>query len=1800
VVKNDAGSQGMTDLAELGIVIKSDADKAAVDLDKMTKSAVQADKAADNLNKTSSGLNSTFSSLQQATQRVMGGFNNRTLTDFSAQMDKAGSAAQQAAARFNTANDAFTRFGQGIGASSASVRAATDAYLQASSKLNNLAKDTATVSQAQGVLKEAYKSGQINAAQYTASLAQLENTHQVNARTAKVFGGSLDGVKKSMADVGQGAAALTSIMGGLGLVFGAKHILEQADEYTQLQAKIKIITATTGDYLAVSKGLFDASVKTGTVLEGNIRLFQQLSLVTHSLGVNNAQLVTFIGSFDKLAAINKLDAGHLNSTILELSHALEQGTVRAQQFNRLLLDFPAIGKVISDGLGKPLVEIRELIKKGQFSSQDLFNAITKGLKDVDAQFASLPPSLARSLTSFNTEMSKAFAQITTATGTINGLSAALGWLGKNADIVAAAMTGLGIILAGSVLAGIAALLGPATLLVAALAALAAAAVYYTSQTSELQKIQEAHIGVVARAVDIEKQLKEGRENGTAALRNEQFEQIKSTQLLIKDTEERLKNLKVLYQQQNALQQQELKNRPTPKLRAGEIDLTNDVAKQNGFFDAGGYGDKIADADAKLKEFKGTEADLFSIMKTGLTVQQNLDVATATHTTHVQEATKSEMNRAATLQKNIDAINADYTNTQKLLEAKKQGVEVYNNMINQINAETKAVSLGLVPGTDRYNKTVQTIIATAELNDKLKGTEDAEKSGMKTQAQYSDLLSQMGLLGKDGAGQLAAARIEQFKMTDAYKQASPAFQDYIDKLETGIQDYKDTEVTSVKATKALAEFDAQYKKLIEAKAKPFIQASEDIQRGLADSIEQGIKDGFGKGKDPIKAFVDTIKETLIKTLSNALAAQITSQFIAPLMQSAANMMQGQEVGNQVGSSLGVQQNSGAANIFGLLGQAKTAYGMYNSFSGGGGTSMLSSLFGSSTASASGTASGLGGLFGSGAASTGATSFGAGIEGFGSLGSVGSFGGAGASGISGVGSGLTGEFAAAGGQSFGAGAGALGSSAASGASSFAGSALPIAGAALAAYSIISDSMSGHKDGPLMGGAKGAMAGAAIAGPWGAVVGGVIGAIAGSLGPSHPQTHASAFQGNVGGDGTLTDLTYGQDRGSIDTAKSLATGLSTMLKSFTDMGINLSQKAVYGDVNSVRGNKYQVLGPSGLQTDVAKSFSFDPSNTDSVSLAIAQVGIELAKGANIANKSLTTALDNIKTDGRKAEDVLADLNFAVNFDSMEKAPKVVGQFETAAKSLMATFADGEEKTNRLGLSIDKYKTYETNATKAFFDAVLSPAAALSPLQQQLKDLHTTFDDLREAAKVLGYSLDTVNQAEKVATAQVGVNFNQSIKSQIQQITDPTAYAIAQLDAQFATIRSDAIASGGDLALVAQLYNLDLAKILKDAANQQATIIANDNTIVRSAGQIIADQVKLFDLQTQNLNDQISAQTDLAKAAQQTRDSFRQLATTLGAAKDSLLTDSSLSPYSPEDRYGIAKDQFNTVSQAALLGDQDALAKLPDVSKQLLSASKDYNGMFAGYVADFDRVQDVLGRTRDLANRQADIADQQLTAANQQITLLQQQVDLLSQVKEAVQNSTSAQPATSAGGGVGVSAASLTDTALASRNAGAAVDLNAMTGAGVSYRQHWTFATLAGYTGTFGSGGWNAYAKANPTAAAEFNQLVQAAGGTPVKFAVGGHSPSLAPYIAGENGPEMIWDKKPRYVSNAHETRRMLTGNNGGQDDLTIAVRELIGEIRKGNNISVSGTQILHDVLTEIKDGTHESADNIRKMAYKKNGTA
>ena len=108
------------------------------------------------------------------------------------------------------------------------------------------------------------------------------------------------------------------------------------------------------------------------------------------------------------------------------------------------------------------------------------------------------------------------------------------------------------------------------------------------------------------------------------------------------------------------------------------------------------------------------------------------------------------------------------------------------------------------------------------------------------------------------------------------------------------------------------------------------------------------------------------------------------------------------------------------------------------------------------------------------------------------------------------------------------------------------------------------------------------------------------------------------------------------------------------------------------------------------------------------------------------------------------------------------------------------------------------------------------------------------------------------------------------------------------------------------------------------------------------------------------------------------------IGAFRDSLKTDSSLSPLSPIDQLTEAARIYNETLDSVANGDQDALGRLEQVSRDYLTEARSYYGSSEGYFQIFESVDQALADSLAAADREMSVADQQLAALDEQVGAL------------------------------------------------------------------------------------------------------------------------------------------------------------------------------------------------------------------------
>ena len=180
----------------------------------------------------------------------------------------------------------------------------------------------------------------------------------------------------------------------------ASGLTKMTDDFTLLEARIKNSTHNLKEFNEAMQALRKSSAETGAEFGASVEIFQRLSFVRNEIKATVSEMTTFTDNVQKLGVMSGASTQGLNAGLRQLGQALSSEIVRAEEFNSIMENIPAVGRAIADELGVTTGEMRQLVINGKLLSSDVFAAILNQTDQVNEQFNTFPKTIGRALNEF--------------------------------------------------------------------------------------------------------------------------------------------------------------------------------------------------------------------------------------------------------------------------------------------------------------------------------------------------------------------------------------------------------------------------------------------------------------------------------------------------------------------------------------------------------------------------------------------------------------------------------------------------------------------------------------------------------------------------------------------------------------------------------------------------------------------------------------------------------------------------------------------------------------------------------------------------------------------------------------------------------------------------------------------------------------------------------------------------------------------------------------------------------------------------------------------------------------------------------------------------------------------------------------------------------------------------------------------------------------------------------------------------------------------------------------------------------
>lgn len=260
------------------------------------------------------------------------------------------------------------------------------------------------------------------------AVSELNQETQQQNQNNNHLNTSLNQLNQGFIGLKTGVTALVASMATLGVSAGS--IINTADEYMGLTARIKIATQETGNFAQAMAGIHQVAISTNSNLDNTANLFSRLNQVGQEMGMTTQQALDLTKTITQAIQIGGGSAEASEAAIQQFIQAMQGGVLRGEEFNSIMENGYPLAETLAKGLGRTTGELRKMAENGELTSERVIKAISSQAKQVQATYDQMPTTVGDALQRIATQWKILIGEFDQANG---GSSAVAQFLVKFAD-----------------------------------------------------------------------------------------------------------------------------------------------------------------------------------------------------------------------------------------------------------------------------------------------------------------------------------------------------------------------------------------------------------------------------------------------------------------------------------------------------------------------------------------------------------------------------------------------------------------------------------------------------------------------------------------------------------------------------------------------------------------------------------------------------------------------------------------------------------------------------------------------------------------------------------------------------------------------------------------------------------------------------------------------------------------------------------------------------------------------------------------------------------------------------------------------------------------------------------------------------------------------------------------------------------------------------------------------------------------------------------------------------------------------
>ncbi|MBZ3683940.1 tape measure protein [Providencia rettgeri] len=258
---------------------------------------------------------------------------------------------------------------------------------------------------------------------------------------------SIDSAEKAMLSLSNVAKSLTAYL-------SVSAVAGYADAWTDLSNKLANSIRQNERLVDVTERVFDITQRTRSSLNGTATLYARLERGTREYNTSAADLAKLTTIINQGFVVSGATAQEAENAIIQLSQGIASGVLRGEEFNSVAEQGSRLMVALADSLGVGIGELRKMAAEGKLTTDVVVNGLLSQGNSIGKEFANTTATMSQSIQAAGNNLTKFFGESTTVQAGVKVFNSAIITLSENIDVISTAVTALGAVFGGRLVASI--------------------------------------------------------------------------------------------------------------------------------------------------------------------------------------------------------------------------------------------------------------------------------------------------------------------------------------------------------------------------------------------------------------------------------------------------------------------------------------------------------------------------------------------------------------------------------------------------------------------------------------------------------------------------------------------------------------------------------------------------------------------------------------------------------------------------------------------------------------------------------------------------------------------------------------------------------------------------------------------------------------------------------------------------------------------------------------------------------------------------------------------------------------------------------------------------------------------------------------------------------------------------------------------------------------------------------------------------------------------------------------------------